>query len=291
MYVGHSRLDATGIIAEDNGLGEVQDDGSTIYLTFGGGAIYTNSVEGRIDASRFVGNRASFGGGLYIAGSRTLEVTNTLVANSLTSLGAIYTNASAPIIANCTIVNNDDWGLFAQRESRPIVRNSVFSGNEVFPRSIEIGGPGVADVAFSVVNGQADATMGPGMILADPMLDDAFAPMPGSPVIDAGDNAAVPSGITLDLVGSDRFVDDPATPDTGAGAAPIVDLGAIEFWPGDAATCPADMDGDSALTLFDFLEFQSLFAAGDSGADFDGDGSLTLFDFLAFQSAFDAGCP
>jgi hypothetical protein len=54
--------------------------------------------------------------------------------------------------------------------------------------------------------------------------------------------------------------------------------------------CEADLDGDGVLTLFDFLEFQNLFDAGDPIADFDGDGSLTLFDFLAFQNAFDAGC-
>jgi dienelactone hydrolase len=55
--------------------------------------------------------------------------------------------------------------------------------------------------------------------------------------------------------------------------------------------CPADLDGDGSLTIFDFLAFQNLFDAGDPLADFDGDGDLTLFDFLAFQNAFDAGCP
>ncbi|MCW5756427.1 MAG: hypothetical protein KIT54_04240 [Phycisphaeraceae bacterium] len=56
------------------------------------------------------------------------------------------------------------------------------------------------------------------------------------------------------------------------------------------ATCRADIDGDGSLTIFDFLAFQNLFAAGDLGADFDGDGSLTIFDFLAFQNEFAAGC-
>jgi uncharacterized membrane protein len=56
------------------------------------------------------------------------------------------------------------------------------------------------------------------------------------------------------------------------------------------APCPADLDGDGRLTVFDFLEFQNLFVAGDLAADFDGDGELTIFDFLAFQNAFDAGC-
>jgi len=55
--------------------------------------------------------------------------------------------------------------------------------------------------------------------------------------------------------------------------------------------CRVDLDGDGELTIFDFLEYQNLFATGDPIADFDGDGALTIFDFLAFQNAFDAGCP
>ncbi|MFI4917067.1 MAG: GC-type dockerin domain-anchored protein [Phycisphaerales bacterium JB060] len=55
--------------------------------------------------------------------------------------------------------------------------------------------------------------------------------------------------------------------------------------------CPADLDTDGELTIFDFLAFQNLFDAMDPRADFDGDGQLTLFDFLAFQNAFEAGCP
>ena len=55
-------------------------------------------------------------------------------------------------------------------------------------------------------------------------------------------------------------------------------------------SCRADLDGDGQLTIFDFLEFQNLFAAGDLRADFDGDGQLTIFDFLAFQNEFAAGC-
>lgn len=55
-------------------------------------------------------------------------------------------------------------------------------------------------------------------------------------------------------------------------------------------TCPADLDDDGELKIFDFLVFQGYFALGDARADFDGDGQLTVFDFLTFQNAFDAGC-
>ena len=56
------------------------------------------------------------------------------------------------------------------------------------------------------------------------------------------------------------------------------------------AICRVDLDGDGALTIFDFLAYQNLFDAGDLAADFDGDGALTIFDFLVFQNEFDAGC-
>ncbi|MFI4916822.1 MAG: GC-type dockerin domain-anchored protein [Phycisphaerales bacterium JB060] len=61
-------------------------------------------------------------------------------------------------------------------------------------------------------------------------------------------------------------------------------------WQPGGNDCRADLDGDGQLTIFDFLEFQNLFDAGDPAADFDGDGDLTIFDFLAFQNEFDAGC-
>jgi hypothetical protein len=55
--------------------------------------------------------------------------------------------------------------------------------------------------------------------------------------------------------------------------------------------CPADIDGNGVLDLFDFLGFQNLFAAQDPKADLTGDGVFDLFDFLAYQNLFVAGCP
>jgi parallel beta-helix repeat protein len=290
-YALHAEIHATGIVATNNGEAEVMPDGSRVFNTLGGGGLYTSGVNGRIDASRFIDNRAAFGGGVYVAGTGTLEIVNTLVTGSLAAQGAILANGSSPIITNCTVVDNDQWGLFSLRGSSPVVRNSIFSGNQIGISSIEIGGAGVADVAWSLINGDAAATLGDGIVNADPMLDDSFSPLPGAPVIDAGDNTAVPAGIETDLLSGDRFIDDPATTDTGVGDAPIVDLGAIEFNPGDSVACIADMDSDGSLTILDYLAFQNAFGAGDVAADMDDDGQLTMFDFLTFQNAFDAGCP
>jgi len=79
---------------------------------------------------------------------------------------------------------------------------------------------------------------------------------------------------------------------TGAGAAASVGPAHVVYT-GDAAVlvlCAVDRDGDGELTIFDYLEFQNQFDAGDRHADLDGDGALTLFDFLFFQNRFDAGC-
>ena len=73
--------------------------------------------------------------------------------------------------------------------------------------------------------------------------------------------------------------------DAGPYQAEISGVGGVRFF-----RCFADMNGDSQLNIFDFLEFQNLFDAGSMDADCDEDGELTLFDFLCFQNAFDIGC-
>lgn len=55
-------------------------------------------------------------------------------------------------------------------------------------------------------------------------------------------------------------------------------------------SCPADLDGDGDLTVFDFFEFQNLFDAGDPRADVFYDGRLDVFDFLQFFNQFEDGC-
>ncbi len=87
----------------------------------------------------------------------------------------------------------------------------------------------------------------------------------------------MPAGITTDLDGNPRFVDDLGTIDTGNGDPPIVDMGAYEF---QGTSCPWDctQTGDGNVGISDFL---LLLAQWDSpgSCDFDG-GGVGITDFL-----------
>lgn len=139
-------------------------------------------------------------------------------------------------------------------------------------------------------------------MFADPANAD-YSLLPGSPAIDAGDNTAVPAdaldldmdgdtgeGLPLDLAGGARFVDDPATPDTGVGDGPIVDLGPHEFVPAVVA-CPADCDGSGSISIDDIDCFISAFLAQLPAADCDASGSISIDDIDCFIGSFLGGCP
>lgn len=54
--------------------------------------------------------------------------------------------------------------------------------------------------------------------------------------------------------------------------------------------CPADMNGDGLLDVFDVWAFLAAFNNQDPAADFQNDGIFDIFDVTTFLSAFSAGC-
>jgi hypothetical protein len=157
-------------------------------------------------------------------------------------------------------------------------------------------GGGLSNIAYAAHVFDAGDGAGPGLVVGG-----AFSSMYGGP----GNYVARWDGRSWRPLGSGM---DGSTPtvralhahDDGSGPA-LYAGGRFAIAGGHAASriarygcaappCPADVDGDGALTVMDFLAFQMLFDAGDARADFDGDGALTLFDFLVYQNAFQAGC-
>ena len=209
----------------------------------------------------FSGNSAGDkGGGL----TNTVDSSPTLInctfsANSASNAGGIQNHGlgvNSPTLANCILWGNTDGGgtdESAQIDTlsgSPIVTYTCIQGLDTLAGNGNSGG----DPLFIDADG-ADDIAG--------TEDDDLRISPSSAAIDAGDNTAVPADtqdldddentsepIPIDIAGDRRFVNDPATTDTGVGPPPVVDMGAYEYWP-DCNTngVPDDLDIEGETSL------------------------------------------
>jgi predicted outer membrane repeat protein len=217
-----------------------------------GGALYLNETAPHLTNCALIGNAATeWGGAAYTAFADPVFTNCLLNGNSAGGTGGgLHNFRSSPRLTNCTLTNNsagtDGGGIYNQLEAYPVIVNCILWQNTD-------GGPAdesaqvyhftdsQSAVSYSCVQGWTGALGGVGNFPDDPQLLDPAGPdgipgtadddlrLPsGSPCVDAGDSAVVPSCAT-DLDSTDRIVDDPGTPDSGPGTPPHVDLGAYEF--------------------------------------------------------------
>jgi predicted outer membrane repeat protein len=207
-----------------------------------GGAILNLSSDGEITDSIFeknyVAGTASDGGAIENSSSSPEIINSAFVENSATdsgsSGGAIFNySSSSPTIINCTFTQNSaDVGngtggaIGNEMSSSPTIVNSIFwndsavGGAEIY----NIDGTSIPSISYSDVEGGSTAN---GNISSDPLFDR----IPGtngssdygdlrlqtaSPALNIGSVGAIPSGITTDITGSPRVVNN------------TVDLGAYE---------------------------------------------------------------
>jgi hypothetical protein len=268
----------------------VRDCTFTDNLSNAGGAIWTWR-DATIVNCLFVGNdapeyQASQGGWGGIAGAigasafqpATVRVANCTIYGNTAKAGAgiRMVNSATGDVANCVLwANTDEWGAIGPAQ----IRGSKADNSCI--QNMLVGIPG---------EDPPDPKDFPGCISDNPLLVSPgtdFRLSAGSPCIDAGKNDEVPAGVTTDMDGRARFVDDPATPDTGIGTPPLVDIGAYEF---QAETCYPDCNTSGTLTIADFGCFQTRFVAADPYTDCNASGGLTVADFACFQARFVAGC-
>ncbi len=214
-----------------------------------GGGMHNSSSSPTVTNCNFIENTGYTGGGMSNEFFSDSIVTNcTFISNTSGGRGAGMMNFynSSPTVTNCNFSKN--WtvytggGMANELSSNSIVTNCTFSGNT---SSKSVGGgmsnqdsnPTVTNcilwndtpdeiynsdstptVTYSdVQGGTGEPWFGTGCIVADPMFADADGRLsPGSPCIDAGNDADVPSGVTTDLDGNPRI--------QGA----CVDMGAFE---------------------------------------------------------------
>ncbi|MCC6675773.1 MAG: right-handed parallel beta-helix repeat-containing protein [Phycisphaerales bacterium] len=286
----------------------------------GGGGLFCDGSSTTINRCTFIDNEGSFDGGdaVYITGDASPVFTScAFLAHSgpfstRASGATIVIGSSTPSFTNCTFANNNLGGTFfgvgviysfgTTTDIR--IDNCIFWNNR------DRFGAGQSAAVFleagvhafinhSLVQGWTGSLPGQASFAADPLFSDLDGPdgfagtadddlrlSPTSPAIDSADNTALRPAPGLDLAGAPRFIDDPATLDTGVGTSPLADRGALEFIP----ACRADLTGDGLADFSDYLEFLNLYDAADPRADFTFDGLIDFADYLDFINLYDAGC-
>lgn len=277
----------------------IAGDGGAMRLSRGGSS--------HIDNVRIEGCLGNSGGGIF-SDSVNLTVVNALITGCTGGDGAGIAARGAGILRliNATVTGCVGPGVALQSPANDFIANSIIRGNAPLDLRIESPAPTSVDARSSNIGTvSSGGTLAPGNIDADPRFVDApggdYRLRAGSPCIDAGDNGAIPAGITADLAGRARRLDDPATADTGTGGSPIVDLGALEFVP---SRCVADLDDgtgsgvpDGAVTIEDLLFYLWAYEGGTQAADLDDgsglgtpDGGVTIEDLVYLLARFEQGC-
>jgi parallel beta-helix repeat protein len=185
-----------------------------------GGAVacYVSGTAG-ITATIISGNTSSStGGGLYNNNS-PVALTNCLISGNLASGGGGIWNAlSDATIINCTIAGNRataQGGGIANGTSTPTIQNCIVYGNTGVPVGTNTfynsGSTPVVD--YSLIEGGYAGTgnvnanplfITPVAAAAAPTIAGDYRVQSCSPVLNAGNNAFIPSGITTDLDANGR---------------------------------------------------------------------------------------
>ena len=264
------------MVVVDSGAPSITDCLFADNIAGGGAGLFIGGSTALIDGCEFVGNSAGLIGAGIALVSSDVTLTNCNIYNNISdwigggvadATGATFVNCAISgnwaeiggglyvsrnsALFNCTIgVNNGNGIDFTESSDSPsaTLANSILWGNS--PQ--QVFGPGDVTVTYSDIQG---GWPGIGNIDADPLFvqpagDDLRLDF-GSPCIDAGDNDAVPNGITTDLDGNPRFQDDPDVKDTGNGTPPIVDMGAYEggHEPQDPMASEDDFDQNEIILL------------------------------------------
>ncbi len=250
---------------------------------FGPGMLVSDSSVNVTHCTFYNNSTSGFGGGVGLL-SGSASFTNCLFSGNSSNLGGggAYAFDGTHAFTNCTFsgnVNNTlGSGLYVFEGTGPTpqvsIMNSIFWGNTGGP---QVNGPSAALVVnHSNIEGGWNGS-GVNNINQDPLfvdadgtddvlgtLDDNVRLQAGSPCIDAGDNTAVPVGITIDLDDQLRILNH------------TVDMGAYESQIG--CNLLGDINCDGIVDLLDLSLLADHWLSTTYIGDINSDGIVDLLD-------------
>ncbi|MBE7641096.1 T9SS type A sorting domain-containing protein [Salegentibacter sp. BLCTC] len=170
---------------------------------YGGGMMNDNESDPMLTGVTFTGNNATHdGGAIYSSSQSNLTLTNVIIwqnqadGNSSTTSASIYnTNLASANISFSLIANSGGSGLDWDNAIGTDNNNNI----DADPQFVNRSDPNGLDNIFGT-------------------NDDGLTLEATSPAINAGDNSAIPSGLTTDLAGNNRIFN-----------LDVVDMGAYEY--------------------------------------------------------------
>ncbi|MHB1422721.1 MAG: choice-of-anchor Q domain-containing protein, partial [Gemmataceae bacterium] len=234
--------------ASASGGGGIDNSGGTVTVSnctlsgntaSGGGGIDNSGGTVTVSNCTLSGNTASGGGGIWNDGG-TLTVNNsTLAGNSVSSYnggstsggGAIENSVGTLTVSDSTVADNSSagspgGGIVNVSGGSATLNNTIVAGNSTGgDLYLDSGNGSVFSGAYNLIGDGSYLSSFTNSLQGNPLLaplgnyggpTQTLALLPGSPAINAGNNALIPSGITTDQRGQPRIV----------GSA--VDIGAFE---------------------------------------------------------------
>jgi hypothetical protein len=229
-----------------------------------GGGILVQSGTVTLTNMLFTGNTVINGGGgaLAVTSGATLNVRNTTVSgNSATFGGGIYNNGGTLNLLNVTVTNNlasgnvgggpvggpgaVGGGIETGAGIATNIKNSIVAGNSA-TTGTNISGT-VTDQGNNILTGDAKIAV----LASNGGLTQTHALLPGSPALDAGDDAASDgAGLTTDQRGAGYLRKRDAASD--ADTTQTVDIGAFEADPSVEDITDKSTTEDTPLPQFSF---------------------------------------
>ncbi|MFC2122570.1 right-handed parallel beta-helix repeat-containing protein [Bacteroidota bacterium] len=189
-----------------------------------GGAMFNVESTPAVTSCIFSGNSARYGGGMYNHGCpSSLRVINCIFSGNSASYGGGMYNRwkSYTRVINCTFTGNyassQGGAMYSVSYAEPKVYNSILWDNS--PNEVINYQSSRTTLTYCDVQGGYSGT---GNIDADPLLNETFHILGGSPCIDAGVNNAAPP---------DDFDGQPRPFDGDGDGDAIADIGADEYVP------------------------------------------------------------